>query len=126
MTRRLARRIAFSLVALLMFSQGAVALAACAMDRGQPVTEAAEPCMEHMPSSGDAAPHAMQHGNLCAAHCTADLQAFAMPVALLRAPADAPVLLVAPFQRASVDRPASEAPPPRGVPPRILLHSFLI
>jgi hypothetical protein len=131
MNRPLIRRVALCLMALLMFSQGAVALAACSMDRGGSVAMAAmadmadmaaEPCMDHEQAPGGAMPH----GTLCAAHCTADLQAFAMPVALVRAPADAPVLVVAPFERVAIDLPALQLPPPRGVPPRILLHSFLV
>jgi hypothetical protein len=59
------------------------------------------------------------------AHCTSDLRAAGFAPALVRAPADAPVLLLT---RVADDRGRAElgAPPPEAVPSRILLHSFLI
>jgi hypothetical protein len=122
MNARTIRRIALALIALLMYAQGSVALAACAMDRGEMARAmAGHDCCD---TSGDQSEPRL--GNVCLAHCTAGLQAFELPVALVRAPADAAVLTV-PVADA-------ESPDPRGrsvhatltVPPRILFQSFQI
>jgi hypothetical protein len=127
MNARTIRRIALALIALLMYAQGSVALAACAMDRGaMDRGEMARAMAGHdcCDTSGDQSEPRL--GNVCLAHCTAGLQAFELPVALVRAPADAAVLTV-PVADA-------ESPDPRGhsvhatlaVPPRILFQSFQI
>lgn len=65
------------------------------------------------------------YANRCVTHCTADLQLGGLPVALVRAPAQSPVLLVeAPALKP--DRAALYAPPRRDPPRRVLLHSYLI
>jgi hypothetical protein len=125
MNRRTLRRIALCLIGILGFAQGAVALAACAIERGSmnmvQSAESAEPCTMQEQPAGAAA-----HDNLCFAHCTADLSAPGSPAVLVRGPADAAVLHVVAFRPPSLQIAAFEVPPPRGVPPRILLHSFLI
>jgi len=124
MALRLKRRIGLLVIALLVFAQGSVALAACAMERGaaMQMTQAddAYPCDTQ---AGFEAP---MHANVCVAHCTSDLQLAGVATALVRAPAAAPVLVVALVREYSPGRMAREAPPPHAVPPRILLHSFLI
>lgn len=122
MNARTIRRIALALIALLVYAQGSVALAACTMDRGEMARAmAGHDCCDT--SSDQSEPRL---GNVCLAHCTAGLQAFELPVALVRAPADAAVLTVP-----VVD---AESPDPRGhsvqvtpaVPPRILFQSLQI
>jgi hypothetical protein len=123
MNRRILRRIAFSLIGMLLFMQGAVALAACEMDRGSMnMSQAAEaPCQHSDPASED-----VSQGNLCIAHCTADLQLPSVAAAPALAPTDFVVVLVVPFREASAVATSFEVPPPRSIPPRILLHSFLL
>lgn len=117
------RRIVFCLIAMWAFGQAAVALAACSMERGAPmqIAQADGTC-----ECGDEGQSAMQSANVCASHCTADLQLPGTAPVLVRAPADAPVLRVAQSERHSIERTALEAPPPRALPHRILQHAFLI
>jgi hypothetical protein len=131
MNRRLIRRLALALIAVLAFAQASVVLAACTMDRGE-----MGPMMAHTSDSGAAdedccAPAAVhspeaQVANSCFAHCTADLQLAGFPVALVQVPAATPVLLLPQPERRSPGRAVLEAPPPPTVTSRILLHSFLI
>ena len=119
MNRRLLRRFAVALIALLAFAQAGVALAGCFMDRGG---------MANMAMLGDCCNPAPEFEpvpelkNDCLAHCTADLQLSGLPVALVQAPADAPVLLV-PLPLATYPPPPLPTP---SIPSRILLHSYLI
>ncbi len=142
MNRRLIRRIAILLIALLGFAQGSVALATCTMDRGTLVhffgTGESSGCDMHgMDSSGTlrtAEPtcetyvkaSGPQHANRCIAHCTADLQLGGSPIALVRGPADTPALLTPLAESPPVSHARFPVPPPTSVPRRILLHSFLI
>ena len=124
MNRSLLRRIATLLIAIFLFAQGSVALAACAMDRGSMA-----PAME-MPAGMECDCGAMEakgspNAN-CVAHCTADLQLPGSHAVLVRAPADCAVLHLVVFQSPSIQGVPGKVPPPRGVPPRILLHSFQI
>jgi hypothetical protein len=119
MNRRLVRRLAFALIAMLAFAQAGIALAGCFMERGE---------MANMATLGDCCnptpefQPAPELRNDCLAHCTADLQLSGLPIALVQAPADVPVLLL-PHPAA----PYLAAPPPTPrIPPRILLHSYLI
>lgn len=122
MNARAIRRFALALIALLVYAQGAVALAACTMDRGgMAQAMAGHDCCD---TSGDQSQ--LRLGNVCLAHCTAGLQAFELPAALVRAPADAAVLTVPVADAASPDprgHPVQATPP---VPPRILFQSFQI
>jgi hypothetical protein len=116
------RRIVFCLIALWAFGQAAVALAACSMERGAPMTSQAD----GMPDCGSGAQICLESANVCVAHCNADLQLTSEAPVLVRAPADTPVLMVVRFQRHPIESTALEAPPPRALPPRILQHAFLI
>jgi hypothetical protein len=131
MNRRLIRRLAFALIAFLAFAQASVALAACAMDRGE-----MGPMMAQTDESGAAgegcctpapvqSPDAQVSSN-CLAHCTADLQVTGFPVVLVQVPAATPVLLLPQLEPSPPGRALLGAPPPPTITSRILLHSFLI
>jgi hypothetical protein len=122
MNARAIRRIALALIALLVYAQGSVALAACTMDRGDMAQVAAghECCDTTDDESGP------QLGNGCLAHCTADLQLFELPAALVRAPAGTSVLTVPVAGADSPDPRGDAASPTPAVPPRILFQTFLI
>jgi len=124
MKLRLIRRVAIGLIALLAFAQASVALAACSMDRGamaQMLTVGDCGC-----SGGEVDTSASQNANRCIVHCTADLQLSGLTVALVRGPADTPVLVVPRVEPRFPGGTGLEAPPPGAVPSRILFHSFLI
>jgi hypothetical protein len=124
MNHRFTRRISIWLIAMLVFAQASVAVAACTMDRGSfaPMLQMAEGC----DCETQLKPDAPQYANRCVAHCTADLQLSGSMTALVRSPAHVPVLLLPPFDRLASPRTGLESPPPGSVPHRILLHSFLI
>ena len=124
MNRRFIRRLALALIAMLAFAQASVALAACSVDRGE---------MAQMVSTGEdccANPEVQaweaQLTNGCVAHCTADLQLSGLPIALVHQADDTVVFVLPP--RDSGFRPTAQRDPPlaRVIPPRILLHSFLV
>ncbi len=123
MNRSLLRRTAVLLTALFLFAQGSVALAACAMDRGSMAT-----AME-MPADMECDCGEMQANTTptatCVAHCTADLQLSGAAFVLVRTPSVSAVLHVVAYRDSSI-RGADKSPPRSGVPPRILLHSYLI
>ena len=125
MNLRLIRRVSIWLIAVLAFAQASVAMAACSMERGSlaPMLEMAEGCGCEGPQVKTDGP---QYANRCVAHCTADLQLAGVAAALVRSPADVPVLVVPRIDPGAVPRTGLESPPPGTVPPRILLHSFLI
>jgi hypothetical protein len=124
---RIRRQVALVMLAVLGFAQASVALAACAMDRGE-LAQAAGAPSHGMPAGHECCDEEdAQAGasNLCFAHCTSDLQAFGWAgFAVAAAPR---AVIVVQLQAVASAPPAAvaEAPPPR-VPPRILLHSFLI
>ena len=125
MKRQLIRRIALALIAMLVFAQGSVALAACSMDRGSlaPMLEMPEDC-------GDCETHvkrdAPQHANRCLAHCTSDLQLSGSLAVLAVHPANLPLLVLPRAEVYRLPRAMAEVSPRGAVPVRILLHSFLI
>jgi hypothetical protein len=127
MNFRIKRRVAMLLLAVLAFAHASVSFASCPMGRGALAqvmapdpAEACQDCATSMSYSGP------QYANRCVAHCTADLQMAGLPVAILRAPADAPVLMT-PEADPRLSAPTGLWMPPAGTPPpRILLHSFLI
>ena len=126
MNRRLKRWLCFAMLGTLAFWQASLVLAACAMDRGQlgqmaAVMDDQGCCDEGMQSGNDVMP---MTSNACFTHATSDLQAVAMPPAVPVMPT-AVVLLV---PRQQIARPVAWSPAltPPAVPPRILLHSFLI
>jgi hypothetical protein len=124
MNHRFTRRISIWLIAVLVFAQASVAVAACTMERGSlaPMLEMVDGCE----CETQLKPDAPQYANRCVAHCTADLQLSGSTTALVRSPAYLPVLLLPPFERLASPRTGLQAPPPGSVPHRILLHSFLI
>ena len=126
MAVRLKRRVAMLTLALLAFAQASVAFSGCLMDRGAmgPVMaadndESAAGCETPITTTPSSA-------NLCALHCTWDLQVAGVAVALLRSPADLPILTVALPHAVPAPRTGLHAPPLGAPPHRILLHSFLI
>jgi hypothetical protein len=125
MNLRLIRRVSIWLIAMLAFAQASVAIASCSMERGSlaPMLEMGEGCGCEAPQVKTDAP---QYANRCVAHCTADLQLAGLATALVRSPADAPVLVVPRVELGAVPRTGLESPPPGTVPSRILFHSFLI
>jgi hypothetical protein len=114
------RRVALLLIGLLVFAQGAVALAACSMERGM-TAHIAMAADEHC---ADCPSPAAQNGNLCVAHCTSDLQLAGLTMSLVPGPAQLPVLVVS--HPTAFPPTGLDAPPPGAPPRRILLHSFLI
>lgn len=124
---RLKRWIALSLLAATVFAQASFAAAMCEMDRrtlSQVVVAATEPACG---CDADAAGHEPFATNRCLAHCTADLQIAGFPVAIVRSPADAPVLFAQPGENSqTAHRGRLDSPPLAAVPIRILLHSFLV
>lgn len=120
--RRLRRAIALVMLAALAFAQATIALAACEADRGS-LAQLADvqpndncPCVDASKNLGPR----------CVAHCTADLQLAGAAAVIARAPADTPVLLVAPAEPRYASGEWQEARPPGGPPARILFQSFLI
>ena len=124
MNLRLIRRVSIWLIAMLAFAQASVAIAACSMDRGSlaPMLEMAGDCGD---CETQVKPDAPQYANRCVAHCTSDLQLSGSLAALAVHPADVPVLVL-PRAEVCVPRAVAEVSPPRAVPVRILLHSFLV
>jgi hypothetical protein len=125
MNRRLFRRVAIALIALLAFAQASVALAGCPMERGamSAMLQTGEPCGT---CETEFKPYFPEFANRCVAHCTADLQNAGSAVALVRSPGEPPLLVVLPAPEARSLDSGLEAPPPGAPPRRILLHSFLI
>lgn len=124
--RRVKCLIAALVLGTLAFAQASVSLAACSMERGSVgqviAAETSAPC-----ECGTVATEfGPLYANRCLAHCTADLQLSAVPVAMADISACSHVLLV-PHARSAVARATGLRAPPLGTPPpRILLHSFLI
>jgi hypothetical protein len=125
MKRQFARRIALALVAMLVFAQASIALAACPMDRGSlaPMLEMSDGCGD---CNTEIKAEAPQYANRCVAHCTSDLQLSGSLTALAAHAADAPILVLPRYELHRVPRAVAELSPPGAVPVRILLHSFLI
>jgi hypothetical protein len=117
------RRVATSLIALFLFAQASVVLAACAMDRASMaqamVMEPNEAC------SCGSAELGVSVTASCVAHCTVDLQLAGLPIALVHTSESTPFLLVR-MGKADPSLTALHTPPPVPLPRRILLHSFLI
>lgn len=113
------------MLAMLTLAQASLALAACAMERGElaQVLTAADAQHDCCPDAAcDTVP---MTANACVALSTADLQVAGEPAAIFLAIADGPVLLL-PRDIARSVVPASRPVRRDHVPPRILLHSFLI
>ena len=128
MRARFNRRIALLTVALFAFAQANVTSHACTMDRG-----AMGPGMatgtDKPGADCDAPPMAItksRDANLCAVHCTWDLQAVGVALALVGTPGNSPALTVARRRETPAPRTGLYAPPSGAPPLRILLHSFLV
>ena len=116
------RGIAGTILGILLFAQGALAIAACMLPARVPAAAIAQsatpPCHEEL----------VRADSLCVAHCVADLQNLERPVAWNAMPPGAPVLEV----RGTCD--AGEFPaaqrnrlsPQAAAPPRILFLHLLI
>ena len=128
MSARSLRKVALSVVALLLFAHASFVLSACQRERGSLAQMMTAPAMEEgCTDCGPVVAHDdALYANRCFAHCTADLQlvgdlTIAVPIA-----AAAPVLFV---PRADLRAPPYTGlvgTPPGAPPRRILLHSFLI
>jgi hypothetical protein len=64
--------------------------------------------------------------NGCLSHCTADLQAVSFPDAPTFTVAGVELFVLPQVEHAGAVRPRLDERLPAGIPPRILLHSFLI
>ena len=121
------RWLAIFVLAAIAFTQASLAFSTCQLDRKS---------LPRAMGSASAAAHACETAvakdwtkfpNRCLAHCTADLQTVGDAVALVRSPADAPVLTLVRLERLPFQRTDLEAlPPPPAPPPRILFHQLLI
>jgi hypothetical protein len=116
---------AMTLIALLGFAHASLVLAACMLERGMlPQAIAAE---AHAPCADSGTPAmACESGNLCVAHCTADLQLTGNPAVLVRSPGEPASLFVPHSDLHLALRTGLESRPPGTPPSRILLHSFLL
>ncbi|TMH39582.1 MAG: hypothetical protein E6H56_11780 [Betaproteobacteria bacterium] len=127
MTVRLKRRAAILIFALLAFAQANVAFSYCEMDRGT-MNQAVAAGNDKSGADCEAPPTDTMppNANLCALHCTWDLQVAGVAVAIVQSPTDLPILTVALPHTAPAPRTGLCAPPLGAPPHRILLHSFLI
>lgn len=130
MTRRLKRWLSIVLLAALGFSHVSLAVAACVMDRADlsqmlASQEAVHDCCDTFDGHGEGGNPSMT-ANACVAQGTADLQLYSSASVPVFLSTSARIVLVLPpaierpLVRRSIER------PPAAVPPRILLHSFLI
>lgn len=130
MTRCLKRWLSIALLAALGFSHASLAVAACAMDRGDlsqmlVSQEAVHDCCDSADGNGDGGSPSMT-ANACVAQGTAHLQLYsAVSAPVLPGTSARIVLLVPPAAERPLERRLIERPP-AAVPSRILLHSFLI
>ncbi len=119
--------IARLLLAVTAFSQASIAFADCPAERAGLAHALAAEKMEGCESAVTAFTQSgPQNANRCVAHCTADLQIPVAPVAIVRAPSHAPVLLLPHAGRVVFRQTGLESPAPGTPPSRILLHSYLI
>ena len=126
MKRSVKRWISLLLLAAFGFAHVSLALADCPIERASLAKAMAQAAEDPCCASVSVAGYDSLYGNRCVVHCTSDLRLSASTVALVRAPSDAPVLLLARPDEGSAARARFDSPPLEAVPPRILLHSFLI
>jgi hypothetical protein len=117
---------AIVLLAAIAFTQVSLAFSDCQLDRTALLATMRSSTSDPCDHGGLVAKNWIKFENRCFAHCTADLQTVGHAVALLRSPADAPVLALVPSKPLSLARIAFDAPQPGAPPPRILFRSFLI
>ena len=126
MKRDSRRWLAIFVLAAIAFTQASLAFSACQLDRKSlPRAMGSAGAVAHdceIPIATDWT----KYPNRCFAHCTADLQTVGNAVALVRNPADAPVLALVRLERLPFARTGLEASPPGAPPPRILFQQFLI
>jgi|SRR3954470_23461612 len=128
MNRRTRRWMSMLLLAMLAFSQATSVLAACAMQRSQLAVMIGAPgheCCDEANSGGEVMPLS---ANACFSHATADLQVLGSSLWVISAPCRSGAIVPAAYSSAA--RSAAihllATPPPKLIPSRILLHSFLI
>lgn len=124
LTAKFVRRLAVTLIAFYAFGLGAVAWAACGMDRAEMAQAMAMAVgAEHeCHEAGEGTPSI---DAVCAAHCASDVQYLSVPLVAIPAFQAFAVMIIEPaLLRASF--PAERELPPPGPPHRILLHSFQI
>lgn len=127
MTSRLKRWTAMLLLAVVAFAQASLAYSACQLERNS-LSKAIRPAAAavHRDCESPIVTEWTKYPNRCLMHCSADLQTVGAAVALIRAPAAAPVLVLDwPQERAAMHT-GLDAAPAGAPPPRILFHSFLI
>jgi hypothetical protein len=117
---------AIVMLAAIAFAQVSLAFSDCQLDRTALLATMRSSTNEPCDHGGLVAKNWIKFENRCFAHCTADLQMVGDAVVLVRGPADAPVLALAPLRPLSLARIAFDAPQPGAPPPRILFRSFLI
>ncbi|MEW6688020.1 MAG: hypothetical protein AB1452_02905 [Pseudomonadota bacterium] len=111
---------------VLAFAQASFAFASCPVGRSALGQTMGSPVSMESPCDTAVAIDWTKYPNRCFGHCTADLQTVGAAVALVRSPADAPVLVVADFYASDAFRVPLQVPRLGSPPPRILFHSFLI
>jgi|SRR5688572_4641708 hypothetical protein len=118
------RWVVILVLAALGFTQASLAFSGCQFNRAALSaamrSAASDPCYE----ADTMAP--IQFTNRCFAHCTADLQTVGSAVALVRSPADSPVLILVTAEPRSFARIEFDAHWPGAPPPRILFRTLLI
>lgn len=131
MSRRAKRLLSIWMLAMLAFTHGSLALAACGMERGQlhgmlageVQASGHECCDEPMPVTEGKLPRSVIG---CVSHCTSDLQAVSLSAVPVLAGASERVFVRAPVAAARSEAARLDERPPAAVPLRILLHSFLV
>ena len=128
MTRKAKRWLAVLLLGALAFSQASFVLAACAMDRSAlhhvlSAQDADQSCDEAALSGGEGRPIS---ANGCIANSILDLQLPGAAGVIVPGPSLAPHFFAPSPARTAWYISKRDGAPPGIVPPRILLHSFLI
>ena len=124
-SRRFLKRVARGAIAVLMFAQGALALAACESMRRDPAHAIAQAGQ----AMGEARCHEPeQNVNLCVAHCVDGDQSLDKPGFPVPAFVAAPVLAFSPMVLAAEHgvRDSRFLPPAAGPPPRIRFQTLLL
>lgn len=108
------------------FTQASLAFSDCQLDRAALAATMASPESRACEHTGLIAKTWIKFANRCFAHCTTDLQTVSSALALVRNPADAPVLALVPLEPRLIGGLQFDTLPPGTPPPRILFRSFLI
>ncbi|MFN2646604.1 MAG: hypothetical protein ABR570_16580 [Burkholderiales bacterium] len=123
----LVRLVAAILVAVLAFAQTAVASANCLMDRAA-FDQAMVMGSADLPCDGcDSAANSPEGSqNLCAVHCTSDLQIAGFAHVAVLGAQDLSVIAFVSHEHSALIVTRATDPPCVGPPHRVMLHSFLI